>query len=302
MLSTVLLACLMLQGVFAQPTPSPPILAPRPPAPPLSTPPPEQSKAMGTPLLITLYGLDLWSLLTSWGSGIQALLEAQQSPSLSLQGLSAPGMCASQLLALNTTALLNTSLTAQELMPGLGYFAVDVSQLLRDYLQDSSITVQVPDFCAGNRTIAPFLANRTLVNGPWPTLRVTINLLTTDPDRLSSPVGPLRQLLVNCRGALTARDSLGFFPLYGMPFHRCQASLVPNSPPPSPSPPRPSPPPSPSPPAPPPPSPPLPPQPPPSPPLPPTNSQLLAPPVNAAKSLPSSFTPPSLTCTPPSLT
>ncbi|KAJ9518086.1 hypothetical protein QJQ45_009972 [Haematococcus lacustris] len=145
---------------------------------------------MGTPLLITLYGLDLWSLLTSWGSGIQALLEAQQSPSLSLQGLSAPGMCASQLLALNTTALLNTSLTAQELMPGLGYFAVDVAQLLRDYLQDSSITVQVPDFCAGNRTIAPFLANRTLVNGPWPTLRVTINLLTTDPDSLTAAQFP----------------------------------------------------------------------------------------------------------------
>ncbi|KAJ9527065.1 hypothetical protein QJQ45_025229, partial [Haematococcus lacustris] len=165
------------------PAPSPPILAPRPPAPLLSSPPPQPSNAMGTPLFITFYGLDLWSLLTSWGSRIQALLEAQQSPSLSLQGLSAPGMCASQLLALNTTALLNTSLTAQQLMPGLGYFANDVAQLLRDYLQDSSITVQVTDFCAGNRTAASFTANRTIVNGPWPTLRVTINLLTTDPDR-----------------------------------------------------------------------------------------------------------------------
>ncbi|GFH33176.1 hypothetical protein HaLaN_32503, partial [Haematococcus lacustris] len=105
-------------------------------------------------------------------------------------------MCASQLLALNTTALLNTSLTAQELMPGLGYFAMDVAQLLRDYLQDSNITVQVPDFCAGNRTVASFLANRTLVNGPWPTLRVTITFLTTEPDS---------------RGALITRDSLGFF-------------------------------------------------------------------------------------------
>ncbi|KAJ9533558.1 hypothetical protein QJQ45_026618 [Haematococcus lacustris] len=112
-----------------------------------------------------------------------ALLEAQQPPSLSLQGLSAPGMCASQLLALNTTALLNTSLTAQELMPGLGYFTADVAQLLRDFLQDSSITVQVTDFCAGNRTFASFSANRTLVNGTWPTLNVTVNLLSTDPDR-----------------------------------------------------------------------------------------------------------------------
>ncbi|KAL6759785.1 hypothetical protein V8C86DRAFT_2564756, partial [Haematococcus lacustris] len=178
-----------LHGIM--PALSPPVLASRPPAPLLSSPPPQQPNAMGTPLLITFYGLDLWSLLTSWGSGIPALLEAQQSPNLSLQGLSAPGMCASQLLALNTTALLNTSLTAQQLMPGLGYFAKDVAQLLREYLQDSSITVQVTDLCAGNRTAASFTANRTLVNGPWPTLRVTINLLTADPDRLSSPLGPL---------------------------------------------------------------------------------------------------------------
>ncbi|GFH15553.1 hypothetical protein HaLaN_11798, partial [Haematococcus lacustris] len=188
MLYTSLLACLIfLHGVSAQatgmmPAPSPPILASRPPAPLLSSPPSQQSNALGTPLLITFYGLDLWSLLTSWGSGIQALLEAQQSPSLSLQGLSAPGMCASQLLALNTTALLNTSLTAQQLMPGLGYFTANVAQLLREYLQDSSIAVQGPDFCAGNRTIASFPGNRTIVNGPWPTLRVTINLLTSDPD------------------------------------------------------------------------------------------------------------------------
>ncbi|KAL6761664.1 hypothetical protein V8C86DRAFT_2530010, partial [Haematococcus lacustris] len=181
----MLLVCLMhasAQPTDIMPAPSPPILTLRPPAPLLSSPPPQQSKAMGTSLLITLYGLDLWSLLTSWGSGIQALLEAQQTPSLSLQDLSAPGMCASQLLALNTTALLNISLTAQQLMPGLSYFAMDVAQLLRDYLNDSNIAVQVTDFCAGNRTAAPFIANRTLVNGPWPTLRVTINLLTTEPD------------------------------------------------------------------------------------------------------------------------
>ncbi|KAL6752589.1 hypothetical protein V8C86DRAFT_2439168 [Haematococcus lacustris] len=190
-----LLACLMLlHGVRASaqpadimPAPSPPILALRPPVPLLSTPPPQQSNATGNPLLITLYGLDLWSLLASWDSGIQALLEEQLSPSLSLLGLSAPGMCASQLLALNTTALLNTSLTAQELMPGLGYLATDVAQLLRDYLRDSSIAVQVQDFCAGNRTAASFIANGTLVNATWPTLRVAINLVTTDPESAPPP-------------------------------------------------------------------------------------------------------------------
>ncbi|GFH26957.1 hypothetical protein HaLaN_25195 [Haematococcus lacustris] len=113
-------------------------------------------------------------------------------------------MCASQLLALNTTALLNTSLTAQELMPGLGYFAMDVAQLLRDYLNDSNIVVQVTDFCAGNRTAASFIDNRTLVNGLWPTLNVTITFITTEPERLSpsacrlsSPTSPLRRLLMN---------------------------------------------------------------------------------------------------------
>ncbi|GFH19111.1 hypothetical protein HaLaN_16011, partial [Haematococcus lacustris] len=145
-------------GVSAQATdvtltPSPPILALRPPVPPRPPSTLERDNASATPLLLTFYGLDMWSLVHSWGSGIQALLEAQQPPSLSLQGLSAPGMCASQLLALNTTALLNTSLTAQELMPGLAYFTAD----------DSSITVQVIDLCAGNRTFASFTADRTLV-------------------------------------------------------------------------------------------------------------------------------------------
>ncbi|KAJ9532498.1 hypothetical protein QJQ45_010492 [Haematococcus lacustris] len=207
-----------------------------------------------TPLLLTFYGLDMWSLVHSWGSGIQALLEAQQPPSLSLQGLSAPGMCASQLLALNTTALLNTSLTAQELMPGLGYFTADVAQLLRDFLQDSSITVQVMDFCAGNRTLVSFSQRRALraaeVNDSVATLVVSIALQGPEPDRLASTAGPLEQLLLDCRGALMTRDSLPFFTLYAMPSQRCQAALLPSSPPSSPSPPPSSP--SPSPPAPPP--------------------------------------------------
>ncbi|KAJ9514780.1 hypothetical protein QJQ45_028556 [Haematococcus lacustris] len=105
--------------------------------------------------------------------------------------LSAPGMCASQLLALNTTALLNTSLTAQELMPGLGYFAMDVAQLLRDYLNDSNIVVQVTDFCAGNRTAASFIDNRTLVNGPWPTLNVTITFITAEPESSAAVLCPV---------------------------------------------------------------------------------------------------------------
>ncbi|KAJ9532456.1 hypothetical protein QJQ45_010524 [Haematococcus lacustris] len=155
-----------------------------------------------TPLLLTFYGLDMWSLVHSWGSGIQALLAAQQPASLSLQGLSAPGMCASQLLALNTTALLNTSLTAQELMPGLGYFTADVAQLLRDFLQDSSITVQVIDFCAGNRTLVPFSQRRALraaeVIDSVATLVVSIDLQGPEPDRLASTAGPLEPLLLDC--------------------------------------------------------------------------------------------------------
>ncbi|GFH20336.1 hypothetical protein HaLaN_17440, partial [Haematococcus lacustris] len=160
-----------------------------------------RSSWTATPLLLTFYGLDMWSLVTSWGSGIQALLEAQQPPSLSLQGLSAPGMCASQLLALNTTALLNTSLTAEELMPGLGYFTADVSQLLRDFLQDSSITVQVTDFCAGNRTFASFTQGRALkatgVNDSVATLVVSIALQGPEPERLASSAGPLEPLLLD---------------------------------------------------------------------------------------------------------
>ncbi|KAJ9533808.1 hypothetical protein QJQ45_026900 [Haematococcus lacustris] len=203
--------------------PSPPLLAARPPGPPLYTPLPQQPNVTRIELLITFYGLDLWSLLTSWGSRIQALLDAQRSPSLRIQDLARPGMCASQLLALNTTALLNTSLTPQELMPAFGLFTTDVAQLLRNYVQDSSISVQVPDFCAGNRTVTPLAINRTLVNVILPTLHVTVNLLNSTLDRLLPPSGELRQLLRNCRGSLMTRDSLRFFDLYGMPFSPCRA-------------------------------------------------------------------------------
>ncbi|GFH11968.1 hypothetical protein HaLaN_07572, partial [Haematococcus lacustris] len=198
--------------------PSPPLLAARPPGPPLYTPLPQQPNVTRIELLITFYGLDLWSLVTSWGSGIQALLGAQQPPSLSMQNLTAPGMCASQLLALDTTALFNTPLTPMELMPALNYFTMDVAQLLRDYLGDSSIMVQVPDFCAGDRIATPRFVNRTLVNVTLPTLHVAVNLLDATPERLLPPFGLLGQLLRNCRGALMNRDSLGFFTLYAMSF------------------------------------------------------------------------------------
>ncbi|KAL6757648.1 hypothetical protein V8C86DRAFT_3135186, partial [Haematococcus lacustris] len=172
-----------------------------------------------------------------------------------MQNLTAPGMCASQLLALNTTALFNTSLTPMELMPALNYFTMDVAQLLRDYLGDNSITVQVPDFCAGDRIATPRFVNRTLVNVTLPTLLVAVNLLDATPERLLPPLGLLGQLLRNCRGALMARDSLGFFTLYAMSFNPCLVSLLPSSlpplsppppnfpppTPPSPSPPQPSP-------------------------------------------------------------
>ncbi|KAJ9532321.1 hypothetical protein QJQ45_010380 [Haematococcus lacustris] len=116
-----------------------------------------------------------------------------------MQNLTAPGMCASQLLALNTTALFNTPLTPMELMPALDYFTMDVAQLLRDYLGDSSITVQVPDFCAGDRISTPRFVNRTLVTVTLPTLYVAVNLLdATTPERLLPPFGLLGQLLRNC--------------------------------------------------------------------------------------------------------
>ncbi|KAL6755076.1 hypothetical protein V8C86DRAFT_257322 [Haematococcus lacustris] len=262
-----------------------------------------------TSLLITFYGLDLWSLVTSWGSSIQELLDVE--PSLSLEGLTAPGMCASHLLSLAPSALLNTSLTPQQRMPGLEYFRRDVVQLLREYLQDNSTAVQVTDFCASNRTFASFTVGRTVYNGTWPILLVNVALHTPHPHMLPGITSSLGRLTNNCRGALMTRDSQAFFSRYAMPFQRCQGVILPATPPPSPppppppspSPPAPSPPsplppypsppsPSPSPPSPPAPlppspspqppppspSPPFPPQPPPSPPLPPINSQLLAPP------------------------
>ncbi|KAJ9514466.1 hypothetical protein QJQ45_016211, partial [Haematococcus lacustris] len=115
---------------------SPPVLEasvrPSPPAPAAPSPVAVQSQ---TSLRITFFGLDLWSLCT-WESDIQARVEARPSSSnLTLQYLTAPGMCYSQLKALNYTELLGTTLTADELMPGLAYFVADVSYL---------VTMQMP--------------------------------------------------------------------------------------------------------------------------------------------------------------
>ncbi|KAJ9534833.1 hypothetical protein QJQ45_017268, partial [Haematococcus lacustris] len=235
------------QPTFSPPSPAPPTFEARPPGPPLSAPPQPQllPNMSTTSLLITFYGLDLWSLVTSWGSSIQELLDVE--PSLSLEGLTAPGMCASHLLALAPSALLNTSLTPQQRMPGLEYFRRDVVQLLRDYLQDNSTAVQVTDFCASNRTFASFTAGRTVYNGTWPILLVTVALHTPHPHMLPGITSSLGRLTNNCRGALMTRDSQAFFSRYAMPFQRCQGVILPATPPPSPPPP---PPPSPSPPAP----------------------------------------------------
>ncbi|KAL6755074.1 hypothetical protein V8C86DRAFT_257258 [Haematococcus lacustris] len=314
------------QPTFSPPSPAPPTFEARPPGPPLSAPPQPQllPNMSTTSLLVTFYGLDLWSLVTSWGSSIQELLDVE--PSLSLERLTAPGMCASHLLSLAPSALLNTSLTPQQRMPGLEYFRRDVVQLLRDYLQDNSTTVQVTDFCAGNRTFASFTVGRTVYNGTWPILLVNVALHTPHPHTLPGITSSLGRLTNNCRGALMTRDSQAFFSRYAMPFQRCQGVILPATPPPSPppnpppspSPPAPSPPsplppypsppsPSPSPPSPPAPlppspspqppppspSPPFPPQPPPSPPLPPINSQLLAPPEPPSPPVPPSPPPPS---------
>ncbi|GFH20119.1 hypothetical protein HaLaN_17194, partial [Haematococcus lacustris] len=94
-----------------------------------------------------------------------------------------------------------------------------VAQLLREYLQDSETTVQVQDFCAGNRTFASFMESGSERGGEWATLHVQLILQSTESNRLASAT---RLLLQNCRGALMTRDTQAFFTRYAMPFHRCQ--------------------------------------------------------------------------------
>ncbi|KAJ9524141.1 hypothetical protein QJQ45_004891 [Haematococcus lacustris] len=179
-------------------------------------------------LQFTFFGLDLYSLVT-WESSMEALVAAQPS-SVTMQSLAAPGTCYSHLKALNTSALLNTSLTAQQLMPGLDLFVSDVARVLHSYLQESSVLVQAADFCAGPRTESTFYTYlpTTLHTGPWPTLLVSVHLL---PQDLAWLVGakeggwhPARWLWAH-RGALMTRGSQ-FFVFYQMPFQRCFAQLL----------------------------------------------------------------------------
>ncbi|KAL6750621.1 hypothetical protein V8C86DRAFT_2802070 [Haematococcus lacustris] len=228
-------------------TPSPPVLeASVRPSPAAPSPVAVQSQ---TSLRITFFGLDLWSLCT-WESDIQARVEARPSSSnLTLQYLTAPGMCYSQLKALNYTELLGTTLTADELMPGLAYFVADVSRTLRDYLVDKGLSVGVSDYCAGNRTESTFYTHNptTPVNGTWSTLHVVVTVSSSSPQGLVVPptTTQLNNLLRNCRGALTMAGQ-AFFQLYQMPFQRCLVERGPALPtssatPPSPSPTQPTP-------------------------------------------------------------
>ncbi|KAL6764299.1 hypothetical protein V8C86DRAFT_3022436 [Haematococcus lacustris] len=208
--------------------PTPPVLSSLPLAPPL--PPPAASNASSLiKLQFTFFGLDLYSLVT-WESSVEALVAAQPS-SMTMQSLAAPGTCYSHLKALNTSALLNTSLTAQQLMPGLDLFVSDVARVLHSYLQDSSVTVQVADFCGGPRTESTFYTYlpTTLHSGPWPTLLVSVHLLPQDPDswQASGGLRLVRNLLTNCRGALMTRGSQ-FFVFYQMPFQSLPPTLAPS--------------------------------------------------------------------------
>ncbi|KAJ9511746.1 hypothetical protein QJQ45_022622, partial [Haematococcus lacustris] len=172
-------------GALNPPPPTPPLLAApvRPSPPPASVPPSPEAIGSQTSLRITFFGLDLWSLCT-WQSIIQARVEARQpSSNLTMQFLTAPGMCYSRLRALNYTELLDTTLTADQLMPGLAYFVDDVTRVLREYLIDKALSVRVFDFCAGNRTKATFFThNPTMpVNGTWATLQVVVTVSSPSP-------------------------------------------------------------------------------------------------------------------------
>ncbi|GFH26503.1 hypothetical protein HaLaN_24665, partial [Haematococcus lacustris] len=154
-------------------------------------------------------------------------------------------MCYSRLRALNYTELLDTPLTADQLMPGLAYFVDDVTRVLREYLIDKALRVRVFDFCAGNRTEATFFThNPTMpVNGTWATLQVVVTVSSPSPTGLAvSPTTlQLNNLLRNCRGALTLAGQQ-FFQLYQMPIQRCLVEPGPALPttsatPPSPAPP-----------------------------------------------------------------
>ncbi|GFH20687.1 hypothetical protein HaLaN_17849 [Haematococcus lacustris] len=95
-----------------------------------------------------------------------------------LLSLAAPSTCFSQLVAMDLSTLLNSSGTTQQLLPGLLVFKTDVEVMLREYLNEDTANVTVPDFCAGNRTQAAFYGGPALMlfNQTWPTVQVQVDL------------------------------------------------------------------------------------------------------------------------------
>ncbi|GFH31809.1 FAD NAD(P)-binding domain-containing [Haematococcus lacustris] len=210
--------------------PSPPLLVapvrPSPPPQPGLHQPPQAIRSQ-TSLRITFFGLDLWSLCT-WNSDIQAMIDRQQqvqpSTNLTLQYLTAPGICYSHLKTLDYTALLNTNISIEQLMPGLDYLVADVTQVLRDYFIDKSLDIQTTNYCAGNRTVATFYTTRpaTPVTSAWPTLNVMVTITSRDPEGQATltTTRQLGNLQRNCRGAFSSAGP-AFFEQYQMPIQRC---------------------------------------------------------------------------------
>ncbi|KAJ9510077.1 hypothetical protein QJQ45_011719 [Haematococcus lacustris] len=199
------LALLVLATANDEQPPSPPMLSvgPRPPLPPAPPPRPPQPlatfNASRVRFRITFFGLDMWSILT-WNSDVTNRANASI-----LQGLTAPSTCFSQLLAMDLSTLLNSSDTTQQLLPGLFAFKSDVEVMLREYLNEDTANVTVPDFCAGNRTQAAFYGGPplTLFNQTWPTVQVQVELDANPAwlatlTALGGRLGALNNLQRNC--------------------------------------------------------------------------------------------------------
>ncbi|KAJ9510076.1 hypothetical protein QJQ45_011723 [Haematococcus lacustris] len=192
---------------------------------------------------ITFFGLDMWSILT-WNSDTSTRANASV-----LQGLTAPSTCFSRLLAMDLSTLLNSSDTTQQLLPGLFAFKSDVEVMLREYLNEDTANVTVPDFCAGNRTQAAFYGGPplTLYNQTWPTVQVQVEL-DANPAWLATLTALGGRL-----GALNNLQRNWFWVQYQMPVQGCLVDTIvqvplgspalgnpsPPAPPPSPLPPQP---------------------------------------------------------------
>ncbi|KAL6763343.1 hypothetical protein V8C86DRAFT_3022933 [Haematococcus lacustris] len=176
-------------------------------------------------LHITFFGIDLWSLIA-----MSSDTSTRANASV-LQGLAAPSTCFSQLLAMDLSTLLNSSGTTQQLLPGLFAFKSDVEVMLREYLNEDTANVTVPDFCAGNRTQAAFYGGPplTLYNQTWPTVQVQVELDANPAwlatlTALGGRLGALNNLQRNCRGALLTR-SPWFWVQYKLPYQGCLVDM-----------------------------------------------------------------------------